>query len=81
MQHIIITLTGNSNKRLDTQAQAIVKIVRESGAVKAGPIPFKGKRIVHIYNFNRRTLDRLMLITPDKKLQYDVEEVSVGQTD
>jgi ribosomal protein S10 len=81
MKHIIITLTGNSNKRLDTQAQSIVKIARETGAVKSGPIPFKGKRIVHIYNFNSRTLDRLMLHTPDKKLAYNVEDVSVKQSD
>jgi ribosomal protein S10 len=81
MKHIIITLTGNSNKRLDTQAQSIVKIARETGAVKSGPIPMKGKRIVHIYNFNSRTLDRLMLHTPDKKLAYNVEDVSVKQSD
>jgi ribosomal protein S10 len=81
MKHIIITLTGNSNKRLDTQAQSIVKIARETGAVKSGPIPMKGKRIVHIYNVNRRTLDRLMLHTPDKKLVYNVEDVSVKQSD
>jgi ribosomal protein S10 len=81
MKHIIITLTGNSNKRLDTQAQSIVKIARETGAVKSGPIPMKGKRIVHIYNFNSRTLDRLMLHTPDKKLVYNVEDVSVKQSD
>jgi ribosomal protein S10 len=77
MRHIIITITGNSNKRLDVQAQAIVKIVRETGAVKAGPIPLKGKRIVHIYNINRKTLDRLMYMKHDKKLNYDVDEASV----
>lgn len=75
--HLIITITGNSNKRLDIQAQAIVKVARQAGAVLAGPIPIKGKRIVHIYNCTKKTLDRLMLYTPDKKLQYDVEDVSV----
>lgn len=73
--HLIITITGNSNKRLDAQAQAIVKIIRESGAVKAGPIPFKGKRIVHIYNASSRTTDRLMQCKVDKKLVYDVDAV------
>jgi ribosomal protein S10 len=77
MRHIIITITGNSNKRLDIQAQTIVKIVRESGAVKAGPIPFKGKRIVHIYNINRKTLGKLMYMKHDKTLNYDVDEASV----
>jgi ribosomal protein S10 len=73
--HVIITLTGNSNKRLDTQARAIVKIARETGAVKAGPIPYKGKRIVHIYNVNSRTFDRLMHSKTDKSLCYDVDVV------
>ena len=77
MKHIIITITGNSNKRLDIQAQAIIKIARETGAVKAGPIPLKGKRIVHIYNINRKTLDKLMCIKHDKKLNYDVDDGSV----
>jgi ribosomal protein S10 len=81
MNHIIITLTGNSNKRLDAQAQSIVKIARESGAVKSGPIPMKGKRIVHIYNVNNITIDRLMSSKTDKKLGYCVEDVSVRQSD
>ena len=81
MNHIIITLTGNSNKRLDAQAQSIVKIIRESGAVKSGPIPMKGKRIVHIYNVNNITIDRLMSSKTDKKLSYCVEDVSVRQSD
>jgi ribosomal protein S10 len=81
MNHIIITLTGNSNKRLDAQAQSIVKIARESGAVKSGPIPMKGKRIVHIYNWNTKTLDRLMYMKHDKNLDYDVVDVSVRQSD
>lgn len=75
MNHIIITITGNSNKRLDAQARAIVKIIRESGAVKSGPIPFKGKRMVHIYNCNIKTLDRLMYMKHDKSLDYDVIDV------
>lgn len=74
MKHIIITITGNSNKRLDIQAQAIIKIARETGAVKSGPIPMKGKRIVHIYNINRKTFDRLMYMKHDKKLNYDVDD-------
>jgi ribosomal protein S10 len=81
MNHIIITLTGNSNKRLDAQAQSIVKIARETGAVKSGPIPMKGKRIVHIYNVNNITIDRLMSSKTDKKLGYCVEDVSVRQSD
>lgn len=76
MKHIVITITGNSNKRLDAQAQAIVKIVRETGAVKSGPIPLKGKRIVHIYNFRSKTLDRLMLHKHDKSLDYDIVDVT-----
>ena len=81
MNHIIITLTGNSNKRLDAQALSIIKIARESGAVKSGPIPMKGKRIVHIYNVNNITIDRLMSSKTDKKLGYCVEDVSVKQSD
>jgi len=81
MKHIIITITGNSNKRLDAQAQSIVKIARESGAVKSGPIPMKGKRIVHIYKYSTITIDRLMSSKTDKKLGYCVEDVSVRQSD
>ncbi len=77
MKHIVITITGNSNKKLDAQAQIIAKIALSTGAVKSGPIPFKGKRVVHIYNINRKTLDRLMYMKHDKKLNYDVDEVSV----
>jgi len=80
MNHIIITLTGNSNKKLDAQAQSIVKIARETGAVKSGPIPMKGKRIVHIYNVNNITIDRLMS-SKKLKLGYCVEDVSVRQSD
>jgi ribosomal protein S10 len=81
MNHIIITLTGNSNKRLDAQAQSIVKIARETGAVKSGPIPMKGKRIVHIYNCTYKCIDRLITYKTDKKLGYCVEDVSVRQSD
>ena len=74
MKHIVITITGNSNKRLDAQAHTIAKIALSTGAVKSGPIPFKGKRIVHIYNINRKTLDKLMYMKHDKKLNYDVDD-------
>lgn len=75
MNHIIITLTGNSNKKLDAQARAIVKIIRESGSVKAGPIPLKGKRIVHIYNCTSKCSERLMYHKIDKSLSYDIDVV------
>lgn len=81
MSHIAIIITGNSNQRLDVEAAAIVTIAKQTGAVKAGPIPFKGKRVIHIYGCNGRTLDRLMLIKPDKKLHYDVQDLSVRQSD
>jgi ribosomal protein S10 len=71
--HLIISITGNSNKRLDIQAQAIVKIARQAGAVLSGPIPFKGKRIVHIYNASSKTIDRLTNCKVDKSLTYDVD--------
>lgn len=73
--HIIISITGNSNKALDAEAQAIVKIVRESGSVKSGPIPFKGKRIVHIYNCTSKCIDRLIYYKTDKSLIYNLDVV------
>ena len=76
MKHLVITITGNSNKKLDTQAHTICKIALSTGAVKAGPIPFKGKRVVHIYNLRRKTLDALMCMKHDKSLDYDVVDVT-----
>lgn len=73
--HLIITITGNSNKKLDAQAQSIIKIARESGAVLAGPIPLKGKRIVHIYNASGKTVSRLSDSKVDKSLQYEVDAI------
>ena len=61
--------------KLDAQADAIIKIIRQSGAVKAGPIPFKGKRVVHIYNASSRVIDKLMQHKFDKSLSYDIDTI------
>lgn len=60
MQYIQFILESNSNKKLDAFAKEIVYAIKSTGAVKAGPIAFKGKRIIYCYNTAPKTIDRLM---------------------
>lgn len=76
MKHLVITITGNSNKLLDAEAASIVSIARKTGAVKSGPIPMKGKRIVHIYNWNTVTINRLLAHKGNNRLNYNVLHLS-----
>lgn len=62
MKYLQITIQSNSNKILDSLGKDIVRAIRTSGAVKAGPIPSKGKRIIYCYSPNTVTLQRLINI-------------------
>ena len=60
MQYIQFILESNSNKKLDALAKEIIYTIKCTGAVKAGPIAFKGKRLVYCYSYTTKTIDRLM---------------------
>lgn len=75
MQYIQFILEGTSNKQLDALAKELVDTIKKSGAIKAGPIPFKGKRLVYCYGINNRTFTRLMAINANKYKK--VQKISV----
>lgn len=60
MQYIQFIIESNSNKKLDAFAKEIIYTIKSTGAVKAGPIAFKGKRLVYCYSFTPKTIDRLL---------------------
>ena len=62
MQNVKFILSCNSNKDLDKVTNAIIKVIKETGAVKSGPICLKNKRIVIGYNITSKTIDRLIAI-------------------
>jgi ribosomal protein S10 len=62
MKYFQIILESNSNLKLDTLSKEIIKAIRQTGAVKSGPIAFKGKRLIYCYNYNNKTFDRLASI-------------------
>jgi ribosomal protein S10 len=66
MQYIQIILESNSNLKLDTLSKEIIKAIKQTGAVKSGPIALKNKRLIYCYNYNHKTIDRL--ISVPKKL-------------
>jgi ribosomal protein S10 len=68
MQSIKFIIESNSNKKLDAFTREVINCIKQTGAVKVGPIPSKGKRLVFCYNYNTKTLDRLMAIRCDKKV-------------
>jgi ribosomal protein S10 len=75
MQYIQFILEGTSNKQLDALAKELVNIIRNSGAIKAGPIPSKNKRLVYCYGINSRTFNRLMAFNANKYKK--VQKISV----
>ena len=75
MKYLRFILESNSNKELDLLSREIVKVARQTGIVKAGPIPSKGKRIIFLYNPNIVTLNRLFLLKLNKKVSTNVTEL------
>lgn len=71
-------LESNSNKELDLLSEEIIKVAKQSGIVKAGPIPFKGKRIIFLYNPTGKLLDRLGFLKPSKKVSIDVIQLDTS---
>jgi hypothetical protein len=66
MQYVRFILEGSSNKQLDALSKELVFAIRSSGAIKAGPIASKGKRLVYCYGFNNATFTRLMAVNANK---------------
>lgn len=74
MRYLKFTIESNSNKQLDVFTKALVVAIRNAGAVKAGPIPSKGKRLVYSYNTDPRVIDSIMRrVKPNKKVMFNVE--------
>ena len=59
---LLIILESNSNKKLDALCKEVVLAIKSTGAVKAGPIAYKGKRLIYCYGTNVRTCDRIASI-------------------
>lgn len=76
MQYLQLILESNSNKKLDAFAKEIIHAIRCSGAVKAGPIPYKGKRIIYCYNPTSITFNRLIAIKNIKGLNVTVNSLN-----
>jgi len=66
MQYLQFILEGTSNKQLDAFTKEIVFAIKSTGSVKAGPIPFKGKRMIYAYSINNRAFSKLMAINANK---------------
>lgn len=80
--HIQFHITSNSNKQLDSLSREIVKAIKRSGAISAGPIPYKkGSRIIHSYNTTSKTLNLIMKIDEKdfKKVAVVVESLESPQ--
>lgn len=57
---------------MDKLARAIISAIEMSGAIKAGPIPSKGKRIIFCYKYNNKTIEKLMTIRTPKKVDVEI---------
>jgi ribosomal protein S10 len=79
MKCIQLILESNSNKKLDAFAKECINAIRISGAIKAGPIPYKGKRLIYCYNANGRTIDKLMLLKCPKTVSVAVSSLENPQ--
>ena len=74
MRYLKFTIESNSNKQLYFFTKALVHAIRVTGAVKAGPIPSKGKRLVYSYNADSRVIDSILRkVKSNKKIRFDVE--------
>jgi len=71
--NVKFTIESNSNKKLDTFTKDIIQAIKESGSIKSGPIPFKGKRLIYCYNVTGKTIDLISKIKPISKLGVLVE--------
>jgi hypothetical protein len=76
MQYIQFILEGNSNKQLDALSKELVSAIRKVGGIKAGPIPFKGKRMIYVYSNDTKTITALLGI--DAKKYKKVSKIAVN---
>jgi ribosomal protein S10 len=79
MKYIQFIIESNSNKKLDAFTKECINAIRRSGAVKAGPIPFKGKRLFYCYSPNGKTIDRLMVLKCPKGVSVTINSLENPQ--
>lgn len=72
MNNIRFIFECKSNHVLDTFTQDIISIIKSTGAVKTGPVCFKGKRLLDGWNCNHKTVDALMKIRAPKGLSFTI---------
>ena len=78
MQYIQFILESNSNKRLDAFSEELISHIKKGGSVKAGPIPFKNKRMIYCYHLTSSTLDRIMSMKEDKKVSVTINSLFIN---
>lgn len=66
MQYYQFILEGTSNKELDALSKDLITAVKRVGGIKAGPIPFKGKRMIYVYSTDNNTFTALMSVNANK---------------
>ena len=66
MQYYQFILEGTSNKELDALSKDLITAVKKVGGIKAGPIPFKGKRMIYVYSTDNNTFTALMSVNANK---------------
>lgn len=66
-------IESKSNKRLDALTKEVILKSRQTSAVVLGPVCFKNKRLVDIYNYNARTIDYLTKIDNKLSIKCDVQ--------
>lgn len=70
---LIITAKSRSNKQLDAFMKHIIFCVVATGAVRIGPIAFKGERKIYIYSWNKHTINKLSHIRPPHKVEVVIQ--------
>ena len=79
MKYIQFIIESNSNKKLDAVTKECINIIRTTGAIKAGPIPYKGKRLIYCYNANGRTIDKFFFMKCPKNVSITVNTLENPQ--
>lgn len=77
MKYLQFILESESNKKLDLLSKKIIKAAKQSGVVKAGPIPSKGKRIIFLYHPTTDLLDKLLEIEVSNKVSVTMNELEM----
>jgi len=76
MKKLRLTISSNSSVKLQKFADDIIKVVKQTGVVKSGPVCFKGKKLIDIYHPNHKTFAGLMKLKSIKGVKVSVEDMS-----